>query len=448
MTARFRQLLKQLEIDRAVVFVLLNRGWQFLAGPITLLLIARYFSPEVQGFYYTFDSLLALQSFVELGFFLVIINVASHEWASLGLDSTGRIVGEPQALSRLVSLGRLIFKWYAVASAIFVVGVGTIGCVFFAQSSHPGIQWQAPWLVLVALTGLLLWVLPFNSLLEGCNQVAAINQFRLKQAMLGNLVLWLTLALGGGLWVPVVSAGVRLLYDLYLLLVRYRRFFQPFFEPPTGACIHWRTEIWPMQWRLALMGMVNYFAYSLFTPVMFQYHGAAAAGQMGMTLQILSVVQGVALAWVYPKVPRFGILIANKDYAALDRFWLRVSLVSLFVVSGGSVFVWLLVYGLNILQVPLQERLLEPLPIGLFLLATILMQIIQCQAAYLRAHKQEPFVVSGVVSSLAIGLLVWGLGSRFGPIGAAAAYLLVIAVLTVPWDTIIWFRCRTQWHRS
>jgi O-antigen/teichoic acid export membrane protein len=448
MTARFRWLLKQLEIDRAVVFVLLNRGWQFLAGPITLLLIARYFSPEVQGFYYTFDSLLALQSFVELGFFLVIINVASHEWAGLGLDSTGRIVGEPQALSRLVSLGRLIFKWYAVASAIFVVGVGTIGCVFFAQSSHPGIQWQAPWMVLVIVTGLLLWVLPFNSLLEGCNQVAAINQFRLKQAMLGNLVLWLTLALGGGLWVPVVSAGVRLLYDLYLLLVRYRRFFQPFFEPPTGACIHWRTEIWPMQWRLALMGMVNYFAYSLFTPVMFQYHGAAAAGQMGMTLQILSVVQGVALAWVYPKVPRFGILIANKDYAALDRFWLRVSLVSLFVVSGGSAFVWLLVYGLNILQVPLQERLLEPLPIGLFLLATILMQIIQCQAAYLRAHKQEPLVVSGVVSSLATGLLVWELGRRFGSTGAAAAYLLVIAVVSLPWDTIIWFRCRSQWHKS
>ena len=154
MTARFRQLLKQLEIDRAVVFVLLNRGWQFLAGPITLLLIARSFSPEVQGFYYTFDSLLALQSFVELGFFLVIINVASHEWASLGLDSTGCIVGEPQALSRLVSLGRLIFKWYAVASAIFVVGVGTIGCVFFAQSSLPGILWQSPWLVLVVLTGL------------------------------------------------------------------------------------------------------------------------------------------------------------------------------------------------------------------------------------------------------------------------------------------------------
>jgi O-antigen/teichoic acid export membrane protein len=196
------------------------------------------------------------------------------------------------------------------------------------------------------------------------------------------------------------------------------------------------------------MGMVNYFAYSLFTPVMFQYHGAAAAGQMGMTLQILSVVQGIALAWVYPKVPRFGILIANKDYAALDRFWLRVSLVSLFVVSGGSAFVWLLVYGLNILQVPLQERLLEPLPIGLFLLATILMQIIQCQAAYLRAHKQEPLVVSGVVSSLATGLLVWGLGSRFGSTGAAAAYLFVIAVVSLPWDTIIWFRCRSQWHKS
>ncbi len=448
MTTRFRRLLKQLEIDRAVVFVLLSRGWQLLAGPITLLLIARYFSLEVQGFYYTFDSLLGLQSFVELGFYLVIINVASHEWACLGLDSTGSIVGDQQALSRLVSLGRLIFKWYAAASAIFVVAVATIGYVFFSQTSHPGIQWQAPWLVLVVLTGLSLWVLPFNSLLEGCNQVAVINQFRLNQAILGNLVLWLTIISDGGLWVPVVLAGVRLFYDLYLLLVKYRRFFQPFFHLPTGAGVHWRTEIWPMQWRLALMGMVNYFAYSLFTPVMFQYHGAAVAGRMGMTWQIVNVVQGIALAWVYPKVPRFGMLIANRDYAALDRFWLRVSLVSMFVVSGGSAIVWLLVYILNVLQVPQAQRLLGPLPTCLFLLATILMQIILCQAAYLRAHKQEPLVVSGVVSSLTIGLLVWGLGSRFGATGAAAAYLLVCTVITVPWDTIIWFRCRSAWHKS
>lgn len=442
-----RGLLYRAEVDRAVIFALLTQVWQLLAGPVTLLLIAHYFTPELQGFYYTFASLLALQSFVELGFYLVIINVASHEWGHLGLDSDRRIVGEPASLSRLVSLGRLIFKWYAVASAIFVVGVSIVGFGFFSRDQKSDILWQQPWLAIVLLTGLLLWTLPFNSLLEGCNQVAKINQFRLVQAMLANLSLWPTIVLGGGLWAAVAYSGTRLLCNLYLLLIHYRRFFVPFFTHPAGPRIRWRTEILPMQWRLGLSGLVNYFAFSLFNPVMFHYHGAAVAGQIGMTWQVVSTVQTVALAWVHTKVPRFGMLIARKDYAGLDRFWLRTSLVSLAVVSGGAGAVWLLVYGLNALHVPLAQRLLALSPTGLLLLAAILMQVSQCQSAYLRAHKREPIMVMSVTSSLVIGLLVWLLGSRFGPLGAAAGYLAVVAGYIIPYETAIWFRCRAKWHK-
>jgi len=140
LTNLFNRLMQQAEVDRAVIFVVLTRGWQLLTGPVTLVLIATYFTPEVQGFFYTFASLLALQSFVELGFYLVIINVSSHEWAHLGLDENGYLIGEPKALSRLVSLGRLIFKWYAVASVVFVIAVGIIGFIFFSQTPYPDIR--------------------------------------------------------------------------------------------------------------------------------------------------------------------------------------------------------------------------------------------------------------------------------------------------------------------
>jgi O-antigen/teichoic acid export membrane protein len=441
----FNRLWQRAEVDRAVVFVLLTRGWQLLTGPITLLLVAQYFTPEVQGFYYTFASLLALQSFVELGFHLVIINVTSHEWAFLGLDETGRLTGDQGARSRLISLGRLIFKWYAVASLVFIIAVSLIGYLFFAQTPHPGINWQVPWLALVLLTGLLLWTLPFNSLLEGCNQVAKVNQFRFIQVVLGILALWLTIILGGGLWAAVAMAAVKLLSDLYLLLIQYRRFFEPFFKLPLSSGMHWQTEIWPMQWRLALSGMVNYFAYSLFNPVMFYYYSPAVAGQMGMTWQLTQVLQQIALAWVYTKAPRFGILIAHRDYAELDRFWLRVSLVSLAIISAGAMVIWLLVYGLNFFQISLAQRLLPPLPTGLFLLAAVFFQVAQCQTAYLRAHKQEPIMVMSVVTSLMIGLLVWLLGSRFGPLGAAAGYLSTVLLIVI-WETVIWVRCRAAWR--
>jgi len=74
------------------------------------------------------------------------------------------------------------------------------------------------------------------------------------------------------------------------------------------------------------------------------------------------------------------------------------------------------------------------------------MQIIQTQAAYIRAHKREPFLISGVVTGLFSGLAIWLLGSRFGPTGAAAGYFLVVAGIALPWITTIWMRARRDWH--
>src|SRR4051812_22559277 len=60
-------------IDRPVLHTLLGRGWSLVAGPVTLLLITRFLSPEQQGYFYTFGSLAALNVFFELGLSYVLM---------------------------------------------------------------------------------------------------------------------------------------------------------------------------------------------------------------------------------------------------------------------------------------------------------------------------------------------------------------------------------------
>ena len=201
-----------------------------------------------------------------------------------------------------------------------------------------------------------------------------------------------------------------------------------------------------MQWRLALGGSMGYFMVSIYTPVMFHYHGPIVAGQMGMTWQLVAALGSLAMAWVATKVPRFGILIAQKNYAELDRFFFRTSSISMGVISLGAVLLWLLVYGLNYFEHPLAQRLLSPFPFGLFIAGTVLGQIIQCQTAYLRAHKKEPFLIYALVYGFSNGILVWFLGSRFGAIGASAGYLLGMSLVAVPMASYIWIKCRKKWH--
>jgi O-antigen/teichoic acid export membrane protein len=439
-----RRMLHRFEVDHAVFFTLLTRGWQLATGPVTLVLIARFLTQKLQGYYYTFASLLALQSFVELGLYAVVINIASHEWSKLRLDDRGAIVGDSDALARLVSLGRFVYRWYSVASVVFIFVAGIAGVVTFSTENNPDIHWRGPWLVLIIATGSSLWTMPIISLLEGCNQVATVNRFRLLRGLGGNLGLWVVFALGGGLWAASVSAVAKLAIDLYLLVVRYRRFFEPFRKPPAGPSINWKNEIWPMQWKLGVAGLTNYFIFSLFNPVMFIYHGAKVAGQMGMTLQIVSAAQMLGLAWISAKTPSFGVLVARKEYGSLDHLWKRITIISMAIIVLSALGIWILVLGSYAANLAIAQRVLPPMPTLLLLIATILMQVSQCQTAYILAHKTAPFVAQALIAGSATGLLVWFLGSRFGPTGAAAGYLFVVAAFIIPYETWLWKKCRRQ----
>ncbi len=440
-----RRLLRQLEVDQAVFFSLCLRLWQLAAGPVSVLLIGIFFTPQIQGFYYTFASLMALQSFFELGLTIVITNTCSHEWLHLALDGQGRITGDSTALSRLVSLGRLIFRWYGWASFLFLALVGTWGGVFLSGQAAPGIDWLGGWVALVILQALLLWVMPFVSILEGCGQVGTVTRYRFYQAIGINLAIWVAIWQGAGLWTAAIAAAARLSWDVVLVAGRFRRFFARFFELPRGPIISWKREMWPMQWRLAIGGVFGYFSSSLLTPVVFHYHGPEAAGRMGMTWQMAGMVQVMALAWVQTRVPLFGRLVAKRDFRELDRIFFRLSAISLAAVVGGSLLVWSAVIALHATGMRFAQRLLSPLPTALFLAVVVVYHLPYCQAFYVRAFKREPFLVLSVVTNLLIGLAIWRFGSLYGPLGAASGFLAVVLVVVLPWQTWIWWRCRRDW---
>ena len=119
--------LRWIGFDQALSYAIWGKLWQVFAGPITILMIARYLNPESQGYYYAFMSIVATGALIEFGFYTIIIQFASHEWSELHLDSKGNITGNPKAISRLVSLGRLVFKWHLFVACFFIVVVGIGG---------------------------------------------------------------------------------------------------------------------------------------------------------------------------------------------------------------------------------------------------------------------------------------------------------------------------------
>lgn len=431
MIAYLARLGTTLGIDQAVVYALLSRGWRAIGGLVSILLIAKFLTPETQGYFYTFQSLIALQVFVELGLVVVVVNVSSHEWVRLRLNEAGSIVGDDDALSRLVSFGRKLASWYGGAAVLFVLLVAPGGAWFLAQRESPA-DWLAPWLVTVVFQGALLWATPFQALFEGCNQVVASQRFQLWQGILANVALWFCLASGAGLWSVAVLTGTQAVCTLYYLGVLQRSFFLPFLQQPRGQQIDWKHEVWPMQWRLAVQGIVNYFVYSMYTPVIFHYHGSVEAGRFGMTWQVFSVLQTVGLAWVQTRVPRFGMLTAQGNFEGLDRLWRQTVLMAIVVFALGMGAFLLCQTLLAHFDFEIGGRFLT-IQVSMLLLPTgVLALWVQCAALYWRAHKAEPLGFSAAIPGLINGALVWWWAKNYGAAGGIVAYLVMLAIISAP----------------
>jgi hypothetical protein len=127
------------------------------------------------------------------------------------------------------------------------------------------------------------------------------------------------LAAGGGLWTAVASAAVKVLVEVWLVFVRYGRFFESLNASTTTATTPWKETIWPLQWRIALNSLLNYVATWIFTFAAFEQQGLVAAGQTGMTWTVLTALQAATLAWVQTRAPVFGSLVARNDFGELDR---------------------------------------------------------------------------------------------------------------------------------
>lgn len=439
----------RLELDSAVSFGIAVKLWQFIAGPVTIWLIGTRFSEAEQGYFYTFGSLLAIQAFFELGLQTVLINLVSHEWgSSAGTDARipRQITPGDAALwtgveSRLPGLFRLLAAWYSICAVCFVAIAWPIGTAALRKHGSE-IAWGAPWTALVILTGVQLWLSPLGSFLMGCNQVRTVHQFRLVQAILGNAAVWTAIVCGGSLWTPVAAAAVQVLMDLILAGVRFRGFFLSLLRATATRAISWSSEVWPLQWRIAVQSITYWFANQTFTLAMWMFASEAIAGRMGMTWTVFTAIQSLGIVWLQTRIPALGALIArdrHDDAFALAR---RVSRSSFLLVTAGTVSFLAVVGVLRSLDVAIAERFLDTWPLIIFGVGLIVNHTVFCVGTFVRAYRVDPFLRVNAGASLLTGALVWGLSYFLGTIGAALAYTLVISLAQVPGHLIILRRFR------
>jgi O-antigen/teichoic acid export membrane protein len=451
--SRVERLRKIIGLDRAVAFTVMARGWSSIAGIGTLALIARYLSAAEQGYYYTFYSLVALQIVFELGFSVVILQTATHEAAHLTFADDGRISGAEAAHARLASVLQKSVRWYTAAAVLMAAILLPGGMVFFSRlsaahpSSHP-VSWMMPWILIVVASMFTFQIDPIFSFLEGCGYVSQVARTRLLQAILGTSMGWTALLLHHGLLAPgciVLGQATAGGYFVY----RKRHLLRPLLRHSPGIHrISWGVEIWPFQWRIAVSWLCGYFIFQIFNPILFAYRGPVEAGQMGMSLNVCGTLSSMAIAWMNTKAAPFGKLVARREFTQLDKLFFRAMIQSTVAAVIGCAGVWGTIQLLRMYHIPFALRLLPSLPLALMFLATICNIIVFGEALYLRAHKQEKFMVTSIVGALWMAPTALILGRLYGASGIAIAYLCGAVFIGLGFGSYTFWKYRRLWHAT
>jgi hypothetical protein len=432
--------------DRSVLYTLAYRGWQLLAGAVTLALLGRHLSPVEQGVYFTFASLTGLQVLFELGLSVVVAQFASHEMANLRWTA-GVLRGDVAAKARLRALVRGSLGWYGAAALLMLGVVAPLGTALMRMRPETAqvLNWPSSWLWLVAATAGLLAVSPLFAVLEGCDRVADVARFRVWHDVLGYGAFWAALVAGAGVAAYPILQLVRLALSAAWLTWETRAVWRDLACNAAAAIapLDWRGEVWPMQWRIALSWTSGYFIFQLVNPIAFASLGPVAAGQLGLTLALTGAVTNMAASWLTTRAPEFGQLIAGRRFADLDALFARSLRRALVVAAAGGVGVLGVVRLLPLWDEGWRARFVDPFAATLLALAAVANVAIVGIATYLRAHKEEPLVVNSVIGALLTPPALYAGAIAAGARGMAVAFALLTGGLGLAWAA--WtFRARRQ----
>lgn len=445
---------KKLGIDKAIAYTISTRGIQFLSTLFTVYFTTRFLSPEEQGFYYTFSSILALQVFFELGFTGIITQFVAHEVSQLNWSENYELIGEEKYKSRLSSLIHFCVKWYSRLAIFLMVSLIVAGIFFFQKNNLEDydISWKLPWVLLVIGTSINFMIAPLSSFLEGLGKVKEIAKVRFVQQILLPIVYCVGLALGAKLFISffmVFTTSVIILFMIYRLSLY--KYLKTVWDQKIGERISYFKEIFPYQWRIALSWISGYFIFQLFNPVLFASEGPKVAGQMGITINALNALLAMAYSWINTKVPTMSGYIAQKDYKSLDILFFT-TLKQIVFVAAIAIMSFILVifvlqhFNIQIFGSYIGGRFLPILPLAIFSFALFLQVPINSWAIYLRCHKQEPLLVNSVIGGVLSCISVLFLGKYFGLYGLILGFLTIQITVGFTWVNLVFNRKRKEWH--
>lgn len=407
-------------------YVFLYRGWQSLAGLISVLFVTYFLSAEQQGWYYSFQSIAAIYTLFDSGLSLVLIQVFSFYKAENNLPFISKI------------FKRAVHK-YVILSALFLIVVSVSGLLFFDMQSNAQVSpdhWQLIWLGLVIFTSINMLFMPVLAYYEGSGFLHKVYQFRILQSVVGSILLWVTLFNKGGI-VAVLANPLVVVISTCIFIYLAKNKLSHIWQLRTDSVhLDWKAEVGDHQLKLAVTLISGFLLTQIYTPFVFNQFGPVAAGQFGLTLTIVNMIGLVTQSFISNKVPQMSSLAASLSHQHLMSIFKSAFLkMLLFYISGTIIFMLIKQYFGSF---EVFNRLLPNSLVMLMMLGGLANQVLIAFAAHVRSYRREPFMWVNVISVVFTMILSVTLSGFFNINGVVWAIVSVQILFSLPVGYFIW----------
>ncbi len=431
----------------SLVALLLQRSWLALSGLATTVLVTLCLTPQLQGWYYAFLSLVSVYTLFDLGLTQVLMSVAPKLG---GLQDNGAVQTLGDQFKSLMRQSARLYGWLGIAFFLLMIPAGIL---FFWSGTRaepiPRAEWLWPWISLVTVTSAAVALMPFLALIEGGGKVTEVAVLRLTQGIIGSTTCWYMLWQGAGLWalvmIPAVAVVVTSLWlqwrfqDLLLIATDGVR---ELARHATQRSLSWSTQIWPLQWRFGLSWLSSYLLTQIYTPILFYVSGSVVAGQMGVSFAIANMLAVLAHSWTSRHVPKMAQLVVVRDWPGLDRLFKK----DLFWSTGFFVCGALILCVAHQVLEPTKygQRVLPFWPFAGLLTIALINHLTGSLAAQLRAFLKEPLLWVMLLGAAIIVPLAMFAANRNAAAGVIGAILMVQLLFVLPASVTVWWRCQRE----
>jgi hypothetical protein len=324
----------------AVVWSWGFNGLRLASGLLMLPLLLRLLPNPDLGFYYVLLSLAAIAPVLDLGLSVSIgrsVNYAmggAKELRAYGLEPRDLADGTPNSalLWKLLHATRALYRLLAL---VLFVALGIVGTYIVSlrvdETSQPSVTWLS-WGAALLNAVFDLYSSWWNSFLRNMNQVLVSGRILFLAYALKLVLACGLLLLGWGLLsVPVAGLFSCLVIRQLSRRACLRALPSHTSAPPSRAeTFSLVRTLWPTSWRAGLQNGSGCLTTSLYAIICLKIFGLAANAEYGLSLQIATIIQGMALVWTGVKWPLVGQYRARHDHTALRRLlWPRVWLQSI-----------------------------------------------------------------------------------------------------------------------